>query len=109
MLWRERERETSWLWLDMADTEGLKNETEQLRNAIKEDGMAVCTGSWDSFLKVWNWEAVEDLGDIYEGGDFLPEIFVEKKNIKGNCKWLEWERETLLCLRFNFYFLYDDD
>ena len=21
---------------------------------ITEDGMAVCTGSWDSFLKIWN-------------------------------------------------------
>jgi WD40 repeat protein len=22
---------------------------------VTEDGMAVCTGSWDSFLKIWNW------------------------------------------------------
>lgn len=21
---------------------------------VTEDGMAVCTGSWDSFLKIWN-------------------------------------------------------
>ena len=21
---------------------------------VTEDGMAVCTGSWDSFLRVWN-------------------------------------------------------
>lgn len=22
---------------------------------VTEDGVAVCTGSWDSFLKIWNW------------------------------------------------------
>ena len=24
---------------------------------VTEDGMAVCTGSWDSFLKIWNWRS----------------------------------------------------
>ena len=27
---------------------------------VTEDGMAVCTGSWDSFLKIWNWKNTEE-------------------------------------------------
>ena len=26
---------------------------------VTDDGMAVCTGSWDSFLKIWNWAGPE--------------------------------------------------
>ena len=27
---------------------------------VTEDGMAVSTGSWDSFLKIWNWTSLYD-------------------------------------------------
>jgi len=30
---------------------------------VTEDGMAVATGSWDSFLRIWNWGCVMIVGN----------------------------------------------
>jgi len=51
---------------------------------VTEDGMAVCTGSWDSFLKIWNWKNTEEtkLKDPSLGGGVFFRFSDQEKDKK---------------------------
>lgn len=67
---------------------------------VTEDGMAVATGSWDSFLKIWNWGGAHIVAPLHF--IILTIIFKNDKKSTGSVVILELETDldqtTCICL-----------